>query len=255
MTMPQTQEICRGSYGELILAVNDPVVAAGKKLLKEAIAKGYIDEPYVDVDKKHRGSALNYDLYDVNRHEVLVQRRYTVCTKYGNSPTKNYFVIRRHGMTIQVLRVTDDAKPLVVKRSRASVELGEVLEVLHRKNEVISPPTKCLMVVEVMQQDRLQTLEHTLPLFRTKDSSTESDGQTWFQVFCTRDRLDLAVQNVPRYLDAIRDGKRLAIIEVTPKGRVFRQNDPLRFLVSSVRFLKQIELIQPATLATCEMGA
>ncbi len=253
--MLKTQQILRGTYGELIFAGNNPLIDAGRKLLKEAIAKGYIDEPYVDVDKKHRGSALNYDVYDVNRHEVLVQRRYTVCTKYGNSPTKNYFVIRRHGKTIQVLRVTDDAKPLVVKRSRASVELGEVLEVLHRKDEVICPPAKCLIVVEVMQQDRLQTLEHTLPLVRTKDSSTESDGQTWFKVLCTRDRIDQEIQHVPKCLDALRDGKRLAIIEVVPKGRVFRQTDPLRFLVSSVRFVKQIELIQPATLATCEMGA
>lgn len=253
--MHQTQEIRRGSYGELILAANNPHIDAGRKLLAEAIAKEYLDEPYVDVDKKHRGSALNYDMYDVNRHEVLVQRRYTACTKYGNSPTKDYYVIRRHGKAIQVLRVTDDAKPFVIKRSRASMELGEVLEVLHRKNEVVTPPAKCLMVVEVIQQDRLQTLEHTLPLFRTKDSSTESDGETWFQVFCTRERLNRSVQNVPRYLDALRDGKRLAIIEVTPKGRVFRQNDPHRFLVSSVRFVKQIELIPSAMPATCEMGA
>ena len=70
-----------------------------------------------------------------------------------------------------------------------------------------------------------------------------------------RDRLDRAIQDEKRYQDASRDGKRLAIIEVTPKGRVFRQNDPHRFLVSSVRFVKQIELIQPATLATCEMEA
>ena len=253
--MPQIQEIRRGTYGELILAGNNPVIDAGRKLLNEAISKEYLDESYVDVDKKHRGSALSYDLYDVSRNEILIQRRYTVCSKYGNSPTKNYFVIRRHGRTIQVLRVTDDAKPFIVKRSRASVELGEVLEVLHRKGEVIAPPAKCLMVVEVMQQDRLQTLEHKLPLFRTKDSSTESDGQTWFKVFCTRDRLDREIQSAPKCLDALREGKQLAIIEVTPKGRVFRQNDPLRFLVSSVRYIRQIECIQPATPATCEMGA
>jgi len=253
--MHQTQQILRGSYGELILAGKNPFIDGGRKLLNEAIAKGYIDEPYVNVDKKHRGSALNYDLYDVNRNEVLIQRRYTVCTKYGNSPTKNYFVIRRHGKTILVLRVTDDAKSLVVKRSRASVELGEVLDVLHRKSEVVTPPVKCLMVVEVMQHDRLQTLDHALPLFRTKDSSTESDGQTWFKIFCTRDRIDQEIRSAQKCLDALRDGKRLAIIEVTPKGRVFRQTDPLRFLVSSVRFIRQIELIQPATRATCEMGA
>ena len=135
------------------------------------------------------------------------------------------------------------------------MELGEVLEVLHRNDEVISPPSKCLMVVEIMEQDRLQSLELKLPLCRTKDSSTERDGKTWFQLFCTRDRLDHAIQNAPKYLDAIRDGKRLAIIEVTPKGRVFRQNDPLRFLVSSVRYIRQIECIQAATPATCEMGA
>ena len=94
------------------LAGNNPVIDAGRKLLHEAISKEYLNEPYVNVDKKHRGSALSYDLYDVSRNEILIQRRYTVCTKYGNSPTKNYFVIRRHGRTIQVLRVTDDAKPL-----------------------------------------------------------------------------------------------------------------------------------------------
>lgn len=253
--MLKTQQILRGTYGELIFAGNNPLIDAGRQLLKEAIAKGYIDEPYVDVDKKHRGSALNYDLYDVDRNEVLVQRRYTVCTKYGNSPTKSYLVIRRHGKAIQVLRVIEDAKPLVVKRSRASVEFGEVLEVLHRKSEVVTPPVKCLMVVEVMQHDRLQTLDHALPLFRTKDSSTESDGQTWFKIFCTRDRIDQEIRSAQKCLDALRDGKRLAIIEVTPKGRVFRQTDPLRFLVSSVRYVRQIELIQPATPVTGEVEA
>jgi hypothetical protein len=255
MTMPQTQTLYRGSYGELDIASSNAVIADGRKLLKEAIAKEYLKAPYVDIDKRHRGSALNYDLYDADRNEVLVQRRYTVCTKYGNSPTKDYFVIRRHRQAIQVLLVSDDAKRLVVKRSRTTKELGEVLEVLHRNDEVFSPPSKCFMVVEILEQDRLQSLEFKLPLWRTKDSATFRDGKTWFQLFCTRDRLDRAIRDEKRYQDASRDGKRLAILEVTPKGRVFRQNDPLGFLVSSVRFVKQIELIQPATLATCEMGA
>lgn len=253
--MHQTQQILRGTYGELIFAGNNPVIDAGRQLLKEAIAKEYLKAPFVDVDKRHRGSALNYDLYDANRNEVLVQRRYTVCTKYGNSPTKDYFVIRRHGKAIQVLLVSDDAKRLVVKRSRTTKVLGEVLEVLRRNDEVFSPPSKCLMVVEILEKDRLQSLEFKFPIWRRKDSATFRDGKTWFQLFCTRDRLDHVIRDEKRYQDAIRDGKRLAIIEVTPKGRVFRQTDPLRFLVSSVRFIRQIELIQPAALTTCESGA
>jgi hypothetical protein len=255
MTMLKTQQILRGTYGELIFAGNNPLIDAGRQLLKEAIAKEYLKAPFVAVDKKHRGSALNYDLYDVDRNEVLVQRRYTVCTKYGNSPTKDYFVIRRHRNSIQVLLVSDDAKRLVVKRSRTAKVLGEVLEVLHRNDEVFSTPSKCLMVVEVLGKDRLQSLEFQLPLLRTRDSATFRNGKTWFQLFCTRDRLDHAIRDEKQYQDAIRDGKRLAIIEVVPKGRVFRQTDPLRFLVSSVRFIRQIELIQPATPVTGEVEA
>ena len=175
------------------------LLSPGRKLLEEAIAKEYLKAPYVDIDKRHRGSALNYDLYDADRNEVLVQRRYTVCTKYGNSPTKDYFVIRRHRQAIQVLLVSDDAKRLVVKRSRTTKELGEVLEVLHRNDEVFSPPSKCFMVVEILEQDRLQSLEFKLPLWRTKDSVTFRDGKTWFQLFCTRDRLDRAIRDEKRY--------------------------------------------------------
>ncbi len=232
-----------------LFATSNPL-SKGAILADEAIAKEYLKAPYVNVDKRHRGSALNYDLYDADRNEVLVQRRYTACTKYGNSPTKDYFVIRRHRQAIQVLLVSDDAKRLVVKRSRTTKELGEVLEVLHRNDEVFSPPSQCFMVVETLEQDRLQSLEFKLPIWRTKDSATFRDGKTWFQLFCARDRLDCAIRDEKRYQDAIRDGKRLAIVEVTPKGRVFRQTDPLRFLVSSVRYIRQIELIQPAAAAT-----
>ena len=253
--MQQTQAIHRGTYGELLLTGNNLAIGAGRKLLDEAIAKEYLKAPYVNIDKKHRGSALNYDVYDVDRNEVLVQRRYTVCSKYGNSPTKDYFVICRHGKAIQVLLVSESAKRLVIKRSKAAKELGEVLDVLRRNSEVASPPAKCLMVVEVTQQGRLQTLEHNLPLLRTKDSATFSDGKTWYQLFTTRDRLDRALQDEKAYQDASRDGRHLAIIEVTPKGRVFRQKDPLQIRASSVRFITQIELIQPATLAICKMVA
>ena len=90
------------SFGQLISATNDTHLKAARRLLELAIKAGLLDAPYVDVDRKHRGSALNYDLYDAKDGVALYQCRHTVCTKYGNTPTKDYVLLRRKGRGVEL---------------------------------------------------------------------------------------------------------------------------------------------------------
>jgi len=83
-------------------AVNPKHIFAARTLLARAIEAGNLDASYVDIDRKHRGSALNYDLYDAKDGIALYQQRHTVCTKFGNSPAKDYFLVRRTGRKVSV---------------------------------------------------------------------------------------------------------------------------------------------------------
>jgi len=58
---------------------------------------------------------------------VLVQRRYTICTKYGNSPQKSYMLIERKSRKIKVWNV-DGLKSLVVKRSKGGAKFGTLVK-------------------------------------------------------------------------------------------------------------------------------
>ena len=106
---------------------------SARALLARAISDGHLDASYVDVDHKHRGSALNYELYDAKEGIALYQQRHTVCTKYGNSPTKKYFFVRRTGRKVSVEQLDAKAKAHVVKLAKASRNLGEVIDTLTGK--------------------------------------------------------------------------------------------------------------------------
>lgn len=134
------------SFGRLISATNDTHLKAAKVLLERAIKARLLDAPYVNVDRKHRGSALNYDPYDAKDGIALFQRRYTVCTKYGNSPTKDYVLLRRKGRRVELEWLGGSEKARVVKLSRVATTLGEVINTL---TGVAKRPLKAKVAREV----------------------------------------------------------------------------------------------------------
>lgn len=128
------QPVNRGYYAEIInnKENNCPVFAYGQKAIVAAINQGIIEPEHVDVDRKHRGSALNYDVYDVDMktRTVLIQRRYTVCTKYGNSPTKDYYILKINRGKVSLIPCPE-WKARVVKTARVSMFSGELLKRLN----------------------------------------------------------------------------------------------------------------------------
>ncbi len=91
-----------------------------------AIKNKKLKNEYVDVDRRHRGEALNYSVYDIRSSTVIIQRRFTICTKYGNSPTKDYILLQKCGNGIMVKDI-NDFKPHIVKLSKSGYKLGKLL--------------------------------------------------------------------------------------------------------------------------------
>lgn len=137
--MTQQFPVTRDASYAQIVAIDAAVATAAKGLLDEAIRAKALESSYVEVDRKHRGSALNYDLFDVaiNRAGRVVaaiyQRRFTVCTKYGNSPTKDYFLITAgRGKAVKVDEIYD-AKPRLVRYARVAMIAGELIDAMAGK--------------------------------------------------------------------------------------------------------------------------
>ena len=134
------------AYGHIAGYIGLPVSATSQapdiqlaKLIKQCVGEaGPMSESYVDVDRKHRGSALNHDMYDVvinngKVRQALVQERYCTCTKYGNAVTKEYFLLTAsRGKVKSCVMLDDSTKRRVVKMSRTAKQAGEIIEVLSR---------------------------------------------------------------------------------------------------------------------------
>lgn len=123
----------RNEYGALT-EMPEALCAVARELLAKAIVAKKLKAPYLDMELHRRhgylGHCLNYDFYDVSVSSVLVQRREKVRTKYGSSPKKDYYIIRRCGRGVSVIRAP---KAVVVKLSKASSSLGEVIRTLVEK--------------------------------------------------------------------------------------------------------------------------
>jgi len=115
----------RNDYGAIIFDESKGY-DNGRNILAQAIKKGRLEEPYCDVDKKHRGSALNYEIYDYARGVVLIQKRMTECTKYGNSPKKDYLLLFR----VKGRLVTMEApkKLSIVRVAKKDPPAGEIIQ-------------------------------------------------------------------------------------------------------------------------------
>lgn len=133
----------RGYYGQMVEFAGQAEAAS---LLSDAQQMGIIEMAYCDVDRKHRGSALSYDTYDYDATSgmLLIQQRHTTCTKWGNSPRKNYLVLRRTDDQITITNV-DGYKAKIVKLCKTpGVEQGDVISVL-LGNKQITIKTKATL--------------------------------------------------------------------------------------------------------------
>lgn len=123
--------VTRDEFGALATAP-EAAMDNARSLLRRAIATGKLDAPYCSMQQHRRhgwiGWALNYSIYDLTDSAVLVQRRETERTKYGISPQKSYWIIRRcgkHGVT-----VTEASKHRVIKLSAVATALGQIIDTL-----------------------------------------------------------------------------------------------------------------------------
>lgn len=122
-------KIQKGLYGEVIKAHEINLYKNVRSMLNQAVREGKIDAPYCDVDSKHRGSALNYDVYDFKKGAGIIQRRETTCTKYGNSPKKDYFMISRKAGKVTITDLKEH-KMKIARRSKACTENGQLFKSL-----------------------------------------------------------------------------------------------------------------------------
>lgn len=121
----------RGHYGQLIVTWKDgdkdetTGFIYARSILYQAIKKGIIEEEYCGVDNKHRGECLNYDVYDYAPGIALVQKRKTTCTKYGNSPQKNYLLIGR--VKGKVFVIPAPKKNAIVRQAKKDPKPGGII--------------------------------------------------------------------------------------------------------------------------------
>lgn len=106
-------------------AVTNPPVEA-REILVDAIIAGHLVEEYCDVDRKHRGSALNYAIYDIASNVILIQQRATTCTKWGNNPQKDYYLLLR--VQEGVVKIDAPHKMAIVRASKLGLPAGKVIE-------------------------------------------------------------------------------------------------------------------------------
>lgn len=110
-------QFIRNVYGAI--CKSDPAHLAGRKLIALAIKTKKLDVESADFDRRGRGSALNYDIYDISKSggTAVIQRRVTTVSKYGQSPHKDYYLIQKKGRGIIVTDL-DDIKHLVVRKAK-----------------------------------------------------------------------------------------------------------------------------------------
>lgn len=236
------------NFGQLVSAANDTHIKAARGLLERAIKAGLLEAPYVDVDRKHRGSALNYDLYDAKDGIALYQRRFTVCTKHGNSPKKDYFILRRKGRGVELEWLGGSEKSRVVKLSRVATTLGEMINTLTR---VAQRPLKVKAAREVRVAYKIveardgsyysvykPNLEWALGKTRIEASTRNHTGG--YYVFADSATAIRVLERNEVFNDAWQEGKRLALVKCEVAGKV-HAHDNGKLCVSRV---KPVQLVQ-----------
>lgn len=99
---------------------------SAREMIIDAMMANVLDEEYCDVDRKHRGSALNHDIYDYVENVVLVQSRHTTCDKYGNHPQKDYWILLR--VSGEVIKFAAPHKMAIARTAKLNPVAGHILK-------------------------------------------------------------------------------------------------------------------------------
>jgi hypothetical protein len=132
--MSDTPDLARNNYGALTV-LPEAARATASTLLTTAINCKKLQAEYINGKNTRHGwlgTALNYDFYDVKDAAVLVQQRITERTKYGVSPRKEYFIIRRRGKGVTV---SEASKARVAKLAKVSRTLGDIIDTLEGRSK------------------------------------------------------------------------------------------------------------------------
>lgn len=236
------------NFGQLVSAANDTHIKGAMGLLERAVKAGLLGAPFVDVDRKHRGSALNYDLYDAKDGIALYQSRYTVCTKYGNSPTKDYVLLRRKGRGVELEWLGGSEKARVVKLSRIATTLGEVINTLTGvakrplKPEVGREVRTAYKVVEARDGSYYSVYEPGLEwaLGKTRIEASTPNHTGGYYVFPdSATALRVQARNEV-FNDTWQRGKKLALLECEVAGKV-HEYDNGKLCVSRVKPVRVVQ--------------
>lgn len=241
----QTTVSRHANYGHLQLAPRsdaadlpaDPALASfqlAQALLAQAIQSGKLEKPYVDVDSRHRGSALNYDLYDIKGASVLIQSRHTTCTKWGNSPKKDYLLLRKMGRGVTVIDM-NESKPVIVKLAKASDGLGDVIDALSGKKPIkirpnLSAPRIGYKIVKVNEAGDYVSVwdDSPWPIGRQRTQAATSNHSGGFYYFRTLDEC-LTVHAKRGVFGDYHDGdERFVIIECEAAGAEYEHDSGKR---------------------------
>lgn len=243
--------ITRNEYGALSLVPEDSRVIA-KELLGKAISSKKLDAEYCHMTYQKRlgytGWCLNYDVYDITKSAVLVQRRETERTKYGTSPHKDYFIIRRCGKGV---RVTEAPKARVVKLAKLATKLGQVIDTLEGRTKTplkqiapFSEKTTAYKIVE--QRDGTfysvfdNDFEWALGKARTEAATDSHDGG--FYVFLSMEEAQVAYERNVVFTSDVLEGKKLALLECEVAGRQ-HEHDNGKVCVTFCRPMKFIAMM------------
>lgn len=235
--MTINSKIQRGEYGEIISAGGDPLLDAGRKLLATAIATNLIEAPYHTV-KNRKGSALNYDIYDVGRGCVLVQQRCTSFKPNRFRMTKDYYLLFKRGGSVAFSKVEQGAKAMLIKRCRQTQEFGEAIEVLTRNGGFWIPPERCLMLFEQVQNKRLKPVGATNSEPLVRRGQVNQYGKNSFRGYI-EERKDLD----PKISDFLQQNPtaKLVVAECVPLGLVEEGPFSGCIKIEAFKILREIE--------------
>jgi hypothetical protein len=178
-----------------------------------------LEQEYCNVDKKHRGTALNHDLYgyDPDQGVAVIQARQAICSKYGTSTRKTYFLVGRNEITGQFFRhpvgahavraainVNPDPAATVQavqrwmwevtpKQLAASIRQGDVLMVPERVVPMTEPVGTTLIVAEshmitaaqIKTNGRIYCLDPTVVHAKGQHAPVAARG--WFSIRVARE--------------------------------------------------------------------
>ena len=224
-------------------------------ILQTAISTGLIPQEYCDVDYKHRGSARNYDLYDFAPGVALVQKRETVCTKYGNSPQKTYLLLRRNGagkITVEEMAAT---KARIAKLAKSGLPFGGVIAAITGKKPTLiktaaNTAHTGYKIVSIDSSGSLVSVwdGSAWPINKWRAERATDNHMGGHYYYDTESQAITAAAQNEVFGDSGREaGKKLVLIRVEVRGRVFSHETKKRCAtyMRVIEKLREITINQP----------